>query len=281
MTYASIAEVVAEQFKEKGFQPNIGKFIKNISQYYENTEELITQKLLASTVVHADETPINIRGTTQYVWTFTNNQYVVFKLSKTRESSIAHEFLQSYSGVLVSDFYTGYDAIQCRQQKCWVHLIRELNDDLWEAPFDTEFENLVREIRFLIVPIMKAVQEYGLKKWHLHKYMKQVDQFYKKTIVDKEYESELANKYQKRFVKYKDSLFTFLQCDGIPWHNNTAERALRHLTKQQQISLFFHEQVTHDYLRLLSMRQTLKFQGKSFFRFLFSKETDIDKVGLR
>jgi len=281
MTYASIAEVVAEQFKEKGFQSNIGKFIKNISQCYKNTEELTTQKLLASTVIHADETPINIRGTTQYVWTFTNDQYVVFKLSKTRESSIAHEFLQSYSGVLVSDFYTGYDAIQCRQQKCWVHLIRELNDDLWEAPFDTEFENLVREIRFLIVPIMEAVQKYGLKKRHLHKYMKQVNRFYKKTIVDKDYKSELANKYQKRFVKYKDSLFTFLQYDGIPWHNNTAERALRHLNKQQQISLFFHEQVTHDYLRLLGIRQTLKFRGKSFFRFLFSNETDIDKVGRR
>jgi hypothetical protein len=242
---------------------------------------LITQKLLASTVIHADETPINIRGTTQYVWTFTNDKYVVFKLSKTREASIAHEFLQSYSGVLVSDFYAGYDAIECRQQKCWVHLIRELNDDLWDAPFDIEFENLVCEIKLLIIPIMDAVGKYGLKKRHLHKYMKQVDLFYRKAIEDKDYKSELANKYQKRFIKYKGSLFTFLQYDGIPWHNNTAERALRHLTKQQQISLVFHEQVTHDYLRLLGIRQTLKFQGKSFYKFLFSNETDVDKVGLQ
>jgi len=281
MTYASIGEVVAEQFKEVGFEHNVGQFIKNISRYYEKTEELITQKLLASTVIHADETPINIRGTTQYVWTFTNDKYVVFKLSKTRESSTAHDFLQSYTGTLVSDFYTGYDAIPCRQQKCWVHLIRELNDDLWEAPFDIEFESLVREIKFLIVPIMEAVQKYGLKKRHLNRFMKQVDQFYLNAISDKEYKSELTNKYQKRFIKYRDSLFTFLQHDGIPWHNNTAERALRHLTKQQQISLVFHENVTHDYLRLLGIRQTLKFQGKSFFRFLFSNETDIAKAGMR
>lgn len=281
MTYASIGEVVAEQFKEVGFEHNVGQFIKNISGYYEKTEELITQKLLASTVIHADETPINIRGTTQYVWTFTNDKYVVFKLSKTRESSIAHEFLQSYTGTLISDFYTGYDAIPCRQQKCWVHLIRELNDDLWEAPFDIEFENLVGEIKFLIVPIMEAVQKYGANKRHLNRFMKQVDQFYMNTILDKEYKSELTNKYQKRFIKYRDSLFSFLQHDGIPWHNNTAERALRHLTKQQQISLVFHENVTHDYLRLLGIRQTLKFQGKSFFRFLFSNETDITEVGMR
>jgi len=277
MTYASIGEIVAEQFDVYGFERNIGKLIKNISQYYEKTEELIIQELLTSTVIHADETPINIRGKTQYVWTFTNDEYVVFKLTKTRESTIAHEFLQSYTGTLVSDFYPGYDAIKCKQQKCWVHLIRDLNNDLWESPFDVEFENLLREIRFLMIPIMEAVQKYGLKKRHLHNFMKQVDLFYKKAIVDKEYKSELADKYQKRFIKYKDSLFTFLQHDGIPWHNNTAERALRHLTKQQQISLVFHEQVTHSYLRLLGIRQTLKFQEKSFFRFLFSKEKDINK----
>lgn len=278
MTYASIGEVVSEQFKEDGLKNNIGQFIKNISQYYQETEQLIIQKLLDSKVIHADETPINIRGTSQYVWTFANDQFVVFKLSKTRESSIAHEFLQSYSGVLVSDFYAGYDAIQCRQQKCWVHLIRELNDDLWESPFDVEFEKLVQEIRLLIVPIMKEVQEYGLQKRRLYKFMKQVDRFYINSITGKDYKSEVSNKYQKRFIKYKDSLFTFLQYDGIPWHNNTAERALRHLTKQQQISLVFHEQVTHDYLRLLGIRQTLRFQDKSFFRFLFSKEKDIDKA---
>jgi predicted RecB family nuclease len=281
MTYNSIGEVVAEQFGEYGFERNVGQFIKNISLHYKKTEELIIQKLLESTVIHADETPINIRGKTQYVWTFTNDEYVVFKLTKTRESTIAHEFLQSYTGTLVSDFYPGYDAIKCKQQKCWVHLIRDLNDDLWESPFDTEFENLVHEIRLLIISIMEAVQKYGLKKRHLHKFMKQVDLFYKKAIIDKEYKSELADKYQKRFIKYKDSLFTFLQYDGIPWHNNTAERALRHLTKQQQISLVFHEQVTHDYLRLLGIRQTLKFQGKSFYRFLFSNETDINQEGLR
>ena len=277
MTYAGIGELAAEQFKETGFEHNIGQFIKNISSYYEKTEELITQKLLASTVIHADETPINIRGTTQYVWTFTNDKYVVFKLSKTRESSIAHDFLQSYTGTLISDFYAGYDAIPCKQQKCWVHLIRELNDDLWEAPFDIEFENLVREIKLLIVPIMETVQKYGLKKRHLNRFIKQVDRFYKNIMLDKEYKSELTNKYQKRFIKHRDSLFTFLQHDGIPWHNNTAERALRHLTKQQQISLVFHENVTRDYLRLLGIRQTLKFQGKSFFRFLFSNETNIDR----
>jgi RNase_H superfamily/Transposase IS66 family len=97
MTYASIAEAMLEQFKEKEVEHNIGQFIKNFGQHYKETEEAIIQKLLASSVIHADETPINVRGTTQYVWTFANDKYVVFKLNKTREADIAHEFLKNLS----------------------------------------------------------------------------------------------------------------------------------------------------------------------------------------
>ncbi len=94
-------------------------------------------------------------------------------------------------------------------------------------------------------------------------------------------ESRLVNvaviKFQKRFVRYRESLFTFLEYDGVPWHNNTAERALRHIAKQQQISMNFYEAATHDYLRLLGIKQTCRFQNKSFFRFLLSREMDIDQ----
>ena len=95
--------------------------------------------------------------------------------------------------------------------------------------------------------------------------------------MDKWYKSELVSKYQERFVRYQASLFTFLEQDGIPWQNNTAERALRHLTIQEKISGYFHESLMPDYLRLLGIRQACRFQGKSFFKFLFSGETDIDQ----
>lgn len=277
MTYDSIAEMITEQFHETILSRYIVMFIRNLSVYYAEAEEGIIRHLLASPFLHADETPINIEGATQYVWTFTTDTYVVFRLSKTREATIAHEFLKDYDGILITDFYSGYDAIACRQQKCWVHLIRDLNDDLWLYPFDSEYETFVSEVRNLIIPMMEAVQKYGLKKRHLQKYMKHVSAFYIRTITGKRYTSELVIKYQKRFIRYQDSLFTFLQHDGIPWHNNTAERALRHITKQQQISMNFHEAATHEYLRLLGMKQTCRFQNKSFFRFLLSREQDIDQ----
>lgn len=40
-----------------------------------------------------------------------------------QETTIVHEILKNYKGVLISDFYGGYDSVQCEQRKCLVHLI--------------------------------------------------------------------------------------------------------------------------------------------------------------
>ncbi len=256
-------------------------FIKRFARYYVETEQAIERHLLEGPLIHADETPISIRGVKHYVWVFTNGSHVIFRLTETREATLVHDFLKDYKGVLISDFYGGYDSIDCRQQKCWVHLIRDLNNGLWEAPFDQEYETFVLQVRDLIVSIIETVDKYGLKRRNLNKFKKKVDKFYDKVIYNKQYKSELVLKYQKRFKRYRTSLFTFLDQDGIPWHNNAAERAIRHLAKQRAISGSFYKAVTHNYLRLLGIRQTCRFQGKSFFRFLFSGETDLDKFEVR
>jgi hypothetical protein len=128
---------------------------------------------------------------------------------------------------------------------------------------------------------METIQIYGLRKRNMNKFKKHVDAFYAKTILNKHYKSETTMKYQNRFIRHRESLFTFLEHDEIPWHNNTAETALRHLTIQETISRTFYEGVTPHYLRLLGIRQTCRFQGKSFFKFLFSGETDLDKFEVR
>ena len=277
MPYENIKELVEEQFNEQPSVSSITNFIRHFAQYYAKTEEFIIQRLLDSPFIQVDETPVNIRGGNQYVWVFTDGNQVFFKLRETREAMIVHELLADYKGVLISDFYPGYDSVQCRQQKCWVHLIRDINNDLWANPFDAEFEIFVLEVRNLIIPIMETVQKYDLKRRNLNKFKKPVDKFYKRVITEKYYKSELTLKYQSRFIKYQNSLFTFLEYDGIPWHNNTSENALRHLTVQEKISGTFFSSAMHDYLVLLGIRQTCRFQGKSFFKFLFSGEIDLNK----
>jgi predicted RecB family nuclease len=251
-------------------------FLRYLADYYAPTEASLLQAILTSDFVHVDETKINIQGVEHYVWVFTDGKHVVFRMTETREADIVREVLAGYKGVLVSDFYPGYDSMPCRQQKCLVHLIRDINDDLWKAPFDKELEAFAVEVQALLVPILVEVDRYGLKAWHLRKFLKDVERFYDKYIIGREYTSEPVRTFQKRFDRYRESLFMFLTQDGIPWENNMAERAIRQLAVQRKISGSFFKSVAPQYLLLLAISQTCRFQGKSFLKFLLSKETDLD-----
>lgn len=276
LPYRIVIQTMGDMFNIGISEATLGSWFQYFAQYYAYTEKRLTQSILKSHVVHVDETKINIQGENNYVWVFTDGKHVVLKMTETREAKIAHEFLSGYSGVLISDFYPGYDSINCRQQKCWVHLIRDINDDLWKEPFNVEFEFFVLEVRKLIVPILQTIQKYGSKKRHLNKFKKSIELFYKNTIDESVYTFEITIKYQKRFQRYRDSLFIFMEDDGIPWDNNMAERAIRQLAVQRKISGTFYKHAAPNYLLLLAISQTCRFQNKSFLKFLLSKEKNID-----
>ena len=159
---------------------------------------------------------------------------MIYRLTETRETHFLKQLLAGYNGTLVSDFYAGYDSIPCRQQKCLAHLIRDLNDDLWKYPFNAEYEEFVSSVRDLLAPIITDIRRFGLKALHLRKYQKDVEHFYRDIISGHPVQDEITAKYQKRFERYRNSVFCFLSADGIPWNNNAAERALRHLAVQRR-----------------------------------------------
>ncbi len=277
LPHRTIVESIKEHFNEAISSHTTRRFLQSLADEYLETENCLIQSMLKSPAIHVDETTIKINWEDWYVWVFTDGKRVVFKLTKTREVEIVKQTLSDYQGVLISDFYPGYDSLEYQQQKCWVHLIRDLNDDLWKFPFDAEYEAFILQVRDLIVPMFKTIEVHGIKSKYLSKFKPKVELFYQQSIADKFYESELSIKYQKRFIRYRDSLFTFLEKDQVNWHNNTAENAIRHLAKQRMISGSFQESHTYSYLRLLGIRQTCRFQNKSFLQFLQSEQKDIDK----
>ena len=277
LPFRKITQLLEDTFDIRTASGGTSALFLNTCTRYVATENKILKKMLRSAKIHVDETQVNISGEIQYIWVFTDGTNVIFRLTTTRDSGVAHKILDGYQGVLISDFFPGYDKIDCSQQKCWVHLIRDINDDLRHLPFDTEFEIFVIALRNLLLPIFEAVEKYGLKKRNLRKFQKHVDAFYLKHIVDNLYQSDATKKYVKRLVRYRDSLFVFLNNDSIPWNNNMAERALRHLAVQRKISGSFSAFGMANYLVLLGVMQTCRFQNKSFLDFLMSGEMDVNK----
>jgi predicted RecB family nuclease len=277
MSYRLIANAAADLFAEQLSPQTAVGFIERFAEYHRRTEDRLLRRLMESPIVHLDETKMSISGDNQYVWVFTDGARVVFRLRPNREAEFLRPLFANFNGVVVTDFYGGYDGLLCKQQKCLVHLIRDLNDELWKHPFDDELEGIVAAVRDLVLPMLADVQRFGLKARYLKKHRDRVERFYRQMITGRVYARETTTRFRKRFERYKESLFCFLENDGVPWHNNTAERALRHLAVQRKISGSFSEKGAGDYLRLLGIAQTCRFQQKSFLGFLLSKSTNVDE----
>ena len=196
--------------------------------------------------------------------------------SASREGELLHSLLKDFKGVLVSDFYAAYDSLDCPQQKCLIHLIRDMNDDLMKEPFNDEIKSLAGEFSLLLKEIIATVDRFGLKGRFLRKHKLSVDHFFK-YLTHQKFQTETAQKCKARLEKNRHCLFTFLDFDGVPWNNNNAEHAIKSFALlRRDFNGVTTEKGIRDYLILLSIYETCKFKGVSFLEFLRSGEKDID-----
>jgi len=258
------------------FNPgSIAAFKEKWAGYYVETQRQILERIVSGGLVHVDETHVTIKRRRAYVWVFTNMREVAYVYSETRESDLLHTTLGQFKGVLVSDFYVIYDSFDCPQQKCLIHLVRDLNEELLRSPHDEEFQYITMNFGRLLKSIIEDVDRYGLKKHFLRKHLVAVDRFYRK-IVRADYQSGAAVACKERFEKNRDKLFTFLKFDGVPWNNNNAEHAIKAFAQLREfIESGATEKGIREYLVLLSICQTCKYSGLDFLDFLRSGETDI------
>jgi predicted RecB family nuclease len=247
-------------------------------EHYRPTYEALLATLRNGELIHADETRARIRGPGRdgYVWVFANPTTVVYVFSPTRDSDTVRKTLADFKGVLVSDFYAAYDGIDCPQQKCLIHLVRDFNDDLLKNPFDEELKRQAARFAGLLQAVVATVDRFGLKKFHLHKHKKDVESFFEAESQEV-YQSEVASHYQQRLLRNRGRMFTFLDYDGVPWSNNNGEHAVKaYASRRKGMGKVFAEGGLQDYLLLLSIYQTLRYRNVSFWRFLQSGETDIE-----
>jgi hypothetical protein len=214
------------------------------------------------------------------VWVLTSITEVVYILTESREGEIVQQLLRGFKGVLVSDFYAAYDSIECPQQKCLIHLMRDLNDEILNNPFDQETKLIAVRFAALLKPIVETIDRRGLKTHFLRKHLREVDRFY--GFLDRsDFDSDVASKLKQRFKKNHDKLFTFLHYNGVPWNNNNAEHAIKAFARLRDvISGLSTKKGVEEYVTLLSVSETCKYQGIDFLDFLRSGERDVAMFAL-
>ena len=157
-----------------------------------------------------------------------------------------------------------------------IHLIRDLNDAVLKYPYDEELKRLVKNFADLVKPMVETVDRHGLKSHFLRKHLRSVDRFYRR-LSGANLQSDSAGTFKERFEKNRDTLFTFLIHDGVPWNNNNAEHAVKAFAMvRRTLAGVTSEKGIRDYLVLLSICQTCKYKEVDFLDFLRSGERDVE-----
>jgi hypothetical protein len=275
----AVAKSVKELFKLPLSRGSINRLKASEAARLEPAYQSILERVVKGTLVHADETKVSVAGRDAHVWVFTNLEDVAFVYSESRDAATPQEILSNFSGVLISDFYAAYDSIPCAQQKCLVHLMRDLNEDLSKQPFNEEMKELAQNFANTVKPMIETVDRFGLKAYHLRRHKDSVNSFYE-GLSRRDYQTEVAISYKRRFERNSGKLFTFLDYDGVPWNNNNAEHAIKAFVRlRRSIDGKSSIKGIRDYLILLSVSETCKCRGVSFLDFLRSGQTDISSLG--
>jgi hypothetical protein len=157
-----------------------------------------------------------------------------------------------------------------------VHLMRDINQELLNNPYDEELQSITRPFGTLLRSAVETVDEHGLKRRALQRHKRDVEGFFL-VLSEPSYRSEAAESLRIRLTKYRDKLFTFIDHDGVPWNNNNAENAIKKFAHYREETIgMMKEGGLSDYLALLSICHTCCYKGVSFLKFLVSGQRDVD-----
>lgn len=273
---SSIPKILNDLFGVNISTTGVSMIKHEFALFYKVAFKTIQDELMNSSLVQIDETKVRLRKKSGYVFTLTNMTSTIYLFRNNRETSFLEDILMNFKGVLITDYYSGYDKFSCLKQKCLIHLLRDLNDILVRYPFDKEIKWLCHNFGEILNTIVSKINRYGLKKHYLKKYSRKIDAFFSE-LKSIDSSNEAFIKIKKRILKYRDELFLFINIDGIPWNNNNAEFAIKQFAVYRNyLNGLLTENGLEAYLVLISIFSTCSLRKINFFDFLLSKESIIN-----
>jgi transposase len=223
--------------------------------------------------VNADETYWSLNGKRSYFWLHVTGPYIHFRFSLSRAGRISRRILgQDFTGVLVTDCYSGYDAQPARaKQKCQAHLTRTARD--WQKVVPAESAGW----RFFA-----DIQEWVTRGCRLHRRRNELTdeeladetawlrKEQKRLETTDAIDHEKARTLQGRLCRYRDEWLVFLDDPRVPPTNNRAEQLLRQLVILRKLT-FGHRSLegAQRTAQLMTVKETAKQHGHRVLDFFY------------
>ena len=231
-------------------------------------------------VLFADETGWRVAGRTHWLWCFTTRTVTYYMIDRSRgQPALRKFFTEAFAGTLITDFWGPYEHVQAAfRQKCFPHLFRELEkvavrnkSPAWEA-FSKKLKRLLHDALRLSKREDVSAEEYASRRARLDSRLTE--------LTEEPQQDADARRLVKRLVKYRGDLFTFLDHEGVPSDNNTAEREIRPAVIIRKNSLCNRSQDGADMQAvLMSIYRTLKLRGLNPIRTIAAALRDYLRTG--
>jgi hypothetical protein len=204
--------------------------------------EALRAAVQTSTVVHGDETGWREDGVNGYVWAFaTSGPMAVryFEHNRSRGHAVPKRILgPGFRGWLVSDFYSAYNLIPGRHQRCWGHLLRDLHALKEEHEGNEAVVEWATAVRQVYDDAQGWLGEHPQATAEERK-VAYTQAFTHACALGQQYArmgDHPCRTLAKRLLRHQDELFQFLLVPGLAADNNLVERSLRPLVIIRKIS---------------------------------------------
>jgi len=224
MTYGNLSKLCGEildiPITRSGILGIVNRNVDKMNPIY----DIIANHIPKEPILHGDESGWKVRGKSGYIWIFCNKNFVYFLHDKSRGGTVPKDVLgEDYKGILVCDFYGGYNFLE-NTQRCLVHFLRDIKKQCeiyTGSKALAEFKESVKTFIKNGLEIQK-MEESEEKQKEIEKLGVKLDVMAKMRLPKGDPE-----KLIKRIRKYKDQMMLFVKHPGVEYHNNRAERHLR------------------------------------------------------
>ena len=238
--------VIQEYLRHRfGLRVSVGKLValvEAVAQRGKQVVEAFKHEIRGSPVVNGDETSWREDGLNGYVWSFSTDRVRYFLHRKSRSARVVKEVLgDEFGGVLVSDFYGGYNAHLGLHQRCWVHLLRDIHELREKHPKDKQLKKWDQAVK----AIYERAKQYkgpnvrigpAEQKQQRVKRQRQFEQELMRVCQPHLRKKRLQSTLCERIERFLPELFVFVADPRVPSDNNAAERSVRHLVVSRKIS---------------------------------------------
>lgn len=263
MPYGKIRAVLSAMLRIRVDENDLVRAVERVARHLGPLYNEFVQQVRKAGVVSVDETTWWINGKLAWLWDFVTNWTVVIAVDPSRGGEVPRRYLEGYDGVVCKDSYGGTNGIGSAEQVCLQHLAREVQRTLDYKNPGPEFTEIMAPMAFRMIRDAKNASELEDRGERLavkRNLVRRVDRVCKKKWTDPH-----CKRFVKRYRRERSKMFTFLEVDGVNWHNNDGERPFRPSASIRKVTGGSRTiKGARSHVVMQSMDQTCKKRGLDF-----------------